>query len=319
MLVHFTATESTFSYFEATRQYLERYGKPLAFYSDKASVFRTNKVAAVKGSGHTQFGRALYELNIDGICANTAAAKGRVERAHLTLQDRLVKELRLEGIASIAAANAFMPRFIEAYNARFAKTPRDAHNAHRGLRADEELDLIFSWRELRKVTKNLTLHYERKLLLLQDIPENRRLIGKYLEIFQYPDGRVEIRVAGRALPYSVYEKLGVIDQGAIVENKRLGHMLQVAQLAQAKRDSHAYKVPSTAHRADGTRVSRRKLVESKAQRELGPEDLQTALTAHIASVRASALGASDAPSGHQTTLPTELDKNKKRRTRAKAA
>ena len=88
----FTTTESTFSYFEATREYIERYGKPLAFYSDKASVFRTNKVAAVTGPGHTQFGRALYELNIDGICANTAAAKGRVERAHLTLQDRLVKE-----------------------------------------------------------------------------------------------------------------------------------------------------------------------------------------------------------------------------------
>jgi transposase len=319
MLVRFTAAESTFSYFEATREYIERYGKPLAFYSDKASVFRTNKIAAVKGPGHTQFGRALYELNIDGICANTAAAKGRVERAHLTLQDRLVKELRLEGISSIAAANAFVPRFLEAYNARFAKTPRDAHNAHRCLRPDEELDLIFSWRELRKVTKNLTLHYERKLLLLQDIPENRRLIGKYLEIFQYPDGRVEIRVAGRALPYSVYEKLGVIDQGAIVENKRLGHMLQVAQLVQANRDNHAHKVPSTAHRADGTRVSHRKLVDSKAQRELGPEDLQTALTAHIASVTASVLGASDAPSGHQTARPTELDKNKKRRTRAKAA
>jgi hypothetical protein len=319
MWVKFTASESTFGYFEAMREYLGRYGKPLALYSDKASIFRINKPEAANGPGFTQFARALYELNIDGICANTPAAKGRVERAHLTLQDRLVKELRLEGISSIAAANAFVPRFLEAYNARFAKTPRDAHNAHRCLRPDEELDLIFSWRELRKVTKNLTLHYERKLLLLQDIPENRRLIGKYLEIFQYPDGRVEIRVAGRALPYSVYEKLGVIDQGAIVENKRLGHMLQVAQLVQANRDNHAHKVPSTAHRADGTRVSHRKLVDSKAQRELGPEDLQTALTAHIASVTASVLGASDAPSGHQTARPTELDKNKKRRTRAKAA
>ena len=97
MVVLFTGTESTFAYFEATRQYLKRYGKPLAFYSDKASVFRSNLKSATGGDGHTQFGRALYELNIDGICANTPAAKGRVERAHLTLQDRLVKELRLEG------------------------------------------------------------------------------------------------------------------------------------------------------------------------------------------------------------------------------
>jgi hypothetical protein len=74
--------------FEATRQYIDRYGKPLAFYSDKASVFRVNKKDATGGYGHTQFGRALYELNIDGICANSAAAKGRVERAHKTLQGK---------------------------------------------------------------------------------------------------------------------------------------------------------------------------------------------------------------------------------------
>src|SRR3569833_2879115 len=322
-LVHFSASESTFSYFEATRQYIERYGKPLAFYSDKASVFRTNKVAAAKGPGHTQFGRALYELNIDGICANTAAAKGRVERAHLTLQDRLVKELRLEGISSIAAINVFMSRFIEAYNARFAKVPRDTHNAHRSLRPDEELDLIFSWRELRKVTKNLTLHYERKLLLLEDNPENRRLIGKYLEVFQFPDGRIEIRVAGRALPYSLYNKLGSIDQGTIVENKRLGHMLQVAQLVQAKRDSRAVHVPSTAHRAEGTPVPRTKLVVSNRLRELGQEDLQKAVSSYMTTINATvanaALRASAAPAGRQTALPAETNRIKKRRAKEKAA
>jgi hypothetical protein len=86
------------------------------------------------------------------------------------------------------------------------------------VRADEELEQIFAWRELRKVTQSLTLHYERKLYLLTDTPAHRRLIGKYVEVFQYPDGRVEIRVAGRALPYSTYDKLGAIDQGAIVEN-----------------------------------------------------------------------------------------------------
>jgi hypothetical protein len=84
MHILFTGTESTFGYFEATRQYLAQHGKPLAFYSDKASIFRVNHASATAGDGHTQFGRALYELNIDGICANTPAAKGRVERAHLT-------------------------------------------------------------------------------------------------------------------------------------------------------------------------------------------------------------------------------------------
>ena len=107
-----------------------------------------------------------------------------------------------------------MPRFIAAYNERFAKDPRDKHDAHRSLRADEDLDFVFAWRELRKVTKDLTLHYERKLFLLEDIPANRRLIGKYLEIFQFPDGKIEIRVAGRSLPYSIYNKLGITSRSA---------------------------------------------------------------------------------------------------------
>ena len=267
MAVKFTNTESTFAYFEALREYLDRYGKPLALYSDKATIFRVNRPAAVTGSGYTQFSRALYELNIDGICANTPAAKGRVERAHLTLQDRLVKEFRLAGISSLAAANALMPSFIEAYNHKFAKVPRNPHDAHRPLRPEEDLDLILAWRELRKVSQNLLLHYERKLYVLVDTPDNRRLIGKYVEVFQYPDGRIEIRVAGRALPYSLYINSGTIEQGAIVENKRLGHALQVLQAAQARREPLRRWAPSTAHRADGAKVARSKRVSSRTPRQ----------------------------------------------------
>jgi hypothetical protein len=292
MVVRFTPTESTFAYFDAAREYITNYGKPLAFYSDKASIFRVSKTAAAKGPGHTQFARALYELNIDGICANTPAAKGRVERAHKTLQDRLVKELRLESISSIEDANTFMPRFVEAYNARFAKPAREKHDAHRKLRAEEELDFVFSWRELRKCTRDLTLHYERKLYLLADTPANRRLVGKYLEVFQFPDGRIEIRVGGESLPYSVYNKLGHIDPAAVVDNKRLGHALEVAKLVQSKRDNRAVHVPSTAHRADGTRIPRNKIVDSKCQRELSTDDLNQAIA--LVERRASgAVAASD--------------------------
>ena len=278
MVVLFTGVESTFAYFEATRQYLDRFGKPLAFYSDKASIFRVNQKSATGGDGHTQFGRALYELNIDGICANTPAAKGRVERAHQTLQDRLVKELRLHGISTIEAANAFMPSFIADYNGRFGKAPRDAHDAHRPVRTDEDLDSIFSWRELRKVTKNLTLHYERKLYLLTETPDARRLIGKYVEVFQFPDGRIEIRAGGMVLPYSVYDKLGEIDQGTVVENKRLGQVLRIAQLVQAQREIGRANGPSTAHRPNGKPVPRPRLPGTKTQRELGPEDLRRAIS-----------------------------------------
>jgi Helix-turn-helix domain len=277
MVVLFVGAESTFAYFEATHKYLERYGKPLAFYSDKASVFRVNKQSAAAGKGHTQFGRALYELNIDGMCANTPAAKGRVERAHQTLQDRLVKELRLQRISSVDAANAFMPTFIEDYNRRFGKLPRDRHDAHRAVRNDEDLAVIFAWREYRKVTDSLTLRYERKMYLIEDTPDNRRYIGKYIEVFQFPDGRIEIRAAGHSLPYSTYNKVGTIDHGDIVDNKRLSQVLRTAQIVQAQRDDRVVRRPSSAHRADGTPIPVDKIAGAKRQRDLSENDLHSAI------------------------------------------
>jgi len=109
MELYFTPGETTFSYLAAMRQYLSRYGKPVALYSDKNGIFKINNKNALTGSGMTQFGRAMKELDIEIICANTPQAKGRVERANQTLQDRLVKELRLLGISSIEAANEYAP------------------------------------------------------------------------------------------------------------------------------------------------------------------------------------------------------------------
>ncbi|VWC64547.1 MULTISPECIES: ISNCY family transposase [Burkholderia] len=248
MVLHFTQTESTFSYFEATRTYLERYGKPVAFYSDKYSVFR-NTSAGKTGQSVTHFGRAMYELNIDTFCANSSSAKGRVERAHLTLQDRLVKELRLRGISTVADANAYAPSFMAAYNARFAKPPRSDFDAHRPLRDDEDLDVLLTWRETRRVTKALTVQYDRVLYLLDDTPENRAWIHRDIEVWEYPDGRIELRAAGQVLSARSYDRLAEVDQGAIVDHKRLSHALQVAQAFQAQRDSRRIgTAPSRTHR-----------------------------------------------------------------------
>lgn len=98
MHLRFGETESVFDYMMATREYLERHGKPLAFYSDKHGIFRVNNGGSTT-TGVTQFGRVLSELGIELICANSPQAKGRVERANQTLQDRLIKEMRLEGIS----------------------------------------------------------------------------------------------------------------------------------------------------------------------------------------------------------------------------
>ncbi|MBF6990861.1 ISNCY family transposase [Cupriavidus sp. IK-TO18] len=274
MELRFTHSESTFTYFAATRAYLERHGKPVAFYSDKASVFRVNKKGATSGDGHTQFARALFELNIEGICANSSQAKGRVERTHLTLQDRLVKELRLRGISTMEAANAFMAEFIVDYNARFAKAPRNDHNAHRPLRPDENLDLIFAWREPRCVSKSLTIQYDKMLYLLADTPEHRKLAGRYIDVYHYPDGRIEPRANGAALPYTIYDRLSEVDQGAIVDNKRLGHVLQLAQYVQEKRDNtRSLSVPGT----EGAPRKRGRPPGKKSQRSLGQNDMLEAL------------------------------------------
>jgi hypothetical protein len=131
------------------------------------------------------------------------------------------------------------------------KPPRDEHDAHRALRADEDLDLIFCWRELRKVTKALTLHYERKLYLLADTAANRRLIGKYIEVFQYPDGRIEIRVAG-----SLTALFHSTTSSAPLTKERSSTTSAWATCCRSHKWSSPSATavpmhPSTAHRADG--------------------------------------------------------------------
>jgi hypothetical protein len=244
MHLRFVASESTFDYFHATREYLERYGKPVAFYSDKHAVFRVNQTDARGGDGMTQFGRALHELNIDILCANTSQAKGRVERANQTLQDRLIKEMRLEGISTLEAANAFVPRFMEDHNARFACAPFDARDLHRLLAPHDNLDDVFAWKEERTVTQNLTLQYDKIMFILEANAITRPLARQRVTVIDYPDGRLAIRHKGIDLPYRTYDKLRRVSQAAIVENKRLGEVLAyVAQLQQERDEQRSAKAP----------------------------------------------------------------------------
>jgi hypothetical protein len=207
MELRFVVSESTFAYFEALKTYLSRHGKPVAFYSDKHSIFRVSNENAASGDGMTQFGRALSELNIEILCANTSQAKGRVERAHHTLQDRLVKELRLAGISTIDAANAFLPGFIAQYNVRFSKPPARDQDFHRVLDPHQDLDQILCWREQRKVSHQLVVNYNQMKLTLKPQGLAVRLRGKIVEIYDFPDGRLEVRWKGRPLPYSAFDKL----------------------------------------------------------------------------------------------------------------
>jgi hypothetical protein len=137
--LQFVDCESFLTYAQGTQGYLRQYGKPVAFYSDKHGIFRVNQRSVGAGEAITQFGRAMQELDIQIICANTPQAKGRVERVIQTLQDRLPKEMRLRGIASRAAGNAYLPEFMQDFNQRFGEEPRSTVDAHRPLMPQDDL------------------------------------------------------------------------------------------------------------------------------------------------------------------------------------
>ncbi|NTA59899.1 ISNCY family transposase [Agrobacterium tumefaciens] len=226
MQLRFVRSESAFTYFEALALYLKRHGAPIAFYSDKHSVFRVAKKDAKGGQGMTQFGRALCELNIEILCANSSQAKGRVERMNRTLQDRLVKDLRLAGIDTMDAGNAFLPDFMEDYNARFAVVPARSDDLHRPVNlAPDRLSDILCKREQRYVGSQLTFSYERKRIMLEETDVTRGLVGKYVETYAYADDRLDVRWRGYSLPYTVFDKDQRVTHAAITENKRLGDVL----------------------------------------------------------------------------------------------
>ncbi len=250
MELRLVETKAAFGYFQSTRVYsngrsasgLAAHGKhacklargPVTFYSDKHSILRISKADAVQGRGMTQFGRALHDLNIDILCANTPQAKGRVERANKTLQDRLVKEFRLQGISSIEAGNAALPAFMAAYNARFAKVARDAWDMHRSVAGTDDLDTAFSWQEKRTVSGNLTLQYEKVLFLLRLRELTRSLARKRVKVHDFPDGRFEIRHQGMALPYLVSDKGRQVQQGSVVAHKNFGTDMTAIKVKQMR-------------------------------------------------------------------------------------
>ena len=234
MQMRFVPSESTFAYFEALEGYLKDHGRPVAFYSDKNSVFRVAKQDAKSGHGMTQFGRALAELQVEILCANSSQAKGRVERANRTLQDRLVKEMRLAGICDMATANAFLPGFVERHNARFAKVPARPDDLHRPLNVPpDRLADILCLREQRYVTNQLAFTHQRQRIMLEETELTRRLAGKYVDTYAFPDGRYEVRWKGVPLAYRVFDKDQRVASGVVAGRKELGAVLAHIQELQA--------------------------------------------------------------------------------------
>jgi transposase len=221
----FVPDETFFGYCEASRHYFEHYGKPVAFYSDKHGIFRVNQEQTIGlGSGLTQFGRAMQELDIQIICANTPQAKGRIERANQTLQDRLVKELRLLGISDIDSANAYLPEFRLDFNRRFAVAPRSNHDAHRPLLKTENLDLILTRQKTATLSKNLTVQANKVIYQIQSNRPDYALRKAQITVCENAKGEVTILYKNKPLSYTIFHKPA--RQAQVADTKTLDRQIQ---------------------------------------------------------------------------------------------
>lgn len=206
-LLRFFEAETTFAYFNMMRLYIARYGKPAALYSDRYGVFKVNAKEPKTGNGKTQFGRAMEDLAIELIHANSPQAKGRVERANSTLQDRLVKELRLEGISDMNAANQFfLDQYIDRHNTQFSVTPRELIDAHQPWVDLEQLALCFTLQSTRSVQKNLTLQYKNTLYQIEAPGKGYRLRQAKVTVCESESGEIILMHNGQSLSYKVYDK-----------------------------------------------------------------------------------------------------------------
>lgn len=203
----FISVEDTVNLMMATRNYLEAHGRPLAFYVDKDSIYKINRQATVDEELRdthplTQFTRAMAELGIEVITANSPQAKGRVERGHETHQDRLVKELRLAGISTPEKANPFLRDvYFPRHNARFSVAPANATNVHRPLLKVHRLHEILSLRTPRVLAHDFTLRFQhRAFQLLADQPCRIRP-GADIDIETRLDGSTHLRFKNRYLNF----------------------------------------------------------------------------------------------------------------------
>jgi len=239
--LHFVAEESFFGYCALLRQYLAAHGRPAGLYTDKHGIFRINIPNAGSGDNLTQFGRAMQSLEIPILCANTPQAKGRVERVNQTLQDRLVKEMRLRNISTMQQGNAYLPEFMADFNARFAVPPRSSLNVHRPLLKYHDLDQILAWQETRTISKNLTVQFKNVVYQIQTDRPTYALRNIQVTICQDIQGKVAILYKGKEFAYTIFQKQ--LRQAEVVTAKQIDHVLINRSKAHKPAPNHPWRIP----------------------------------------------------------------------------
>lgn len=221
----FVPTETAEGYLAILEEHLRKYGRPMALYVDKHSIFRVNREELKKGTGITHFGKVLKGLGIELICAHSPQAKGRVERRNGVFQDRLIKEMRLKGICTAEEGNAFLAQFLPVFNKRFRVEAADSEDAHRPLRPQDDLKKLFSWKDKRILSKNLTFQHKGTLYMVETKNPNR-LKGAAVEVRWRKGTAIEVEYNGVKLPYKKWAET-IYEQPAICDSKDIAAMAWV--------------------------------------------------------------------------------------------
>ena len=235
----FVPDESFNAYCEAAQHYFERYGKPRAFYSDKHGIFHQNNPRVSCGDGMTDFGRAMQALGIQIICANTPQAKGRVERANQTLQDRLTKELRLHGFSTPEEANPWLQHYMQDFNQRFATAPRSSLDAHSPLTEMDQLDRILCRKAQRTLSKNLTIQYDRTTYQIRVNRPAYAMKNATVTILESPKGEITILYKNQPLPFEIFQQQE--KQAKVVPAKSVDFELRNAANAHPPAKDHPWR------------------------------------------------------------------------------
>jgi transposase len=206
--LRFAPAETTRAYIETLKEHVVVHGVPLAFYSDRHGIFRINAKDIDSGDGLTAFNRVTERLRIEQICATTPQAKGRVERANQTLQDRLIKEMRLADVCDMAAAQAFLAGYLADHNEQFAVAPRNAEDAHKAWsKSARDLDAALAEHEPRTLSKALTFSAAGAVHCIKTQGPGIALRGAKITVRRYLDGSMDVIYKDRVLPYTTVRQL----------------------------------------------------------------------------------------------------------------
>ncbi len=236
MHARFYPVESTAAYLDSLASYVSQHGRPLALYSDRHSIFTKHDP---EDPAPTQFERAVGELNIESILAYTPQAKGRVERVFQTLQDRLVKALRVAGIDTIEAANAWLAdTYLPRHNERFAVVARQAGDAHRAWHGEPlALRRICAHHYERTLSKALTCQFKGRMLVVLCEPDSPRygLRNRRVQLIEHLDGQLEMLYDQEQLPFRAFEQHQKLQDSRIADDKSLNPRVEQAVKREASR------------------------------------------------------------------------------------